>query len=165
MIVGHRCAARAALILGVLAVASIPLGRWQAQRATAAERQKIERVASMVGPLGARMPTAYRLATYDCLLYSIGRDAYALELCFDRQGRLVEAIDRAHVDRPANVGTLRYDPGRVSIVVAPGRLLALFHRAGALRKLSLIDGLLPGPFVDAGPVPTVAGKKLLKLKP
>lgn len=165
MIVDRRRATPAALILSVVALACIPLGRWQGQRAAAAERHKIERISAMVGPLGARTPTAYRLATYDCLLYSVGRDAYALELCFDRHGRLVEAINRAHVGQPAKVGTLRYDPAQASIIVAPERLLVLFHRAKALRRLSLVDGLLPGPFVDTGPVLTAAGKKLMKLKP
>jgi hypothetical protein len=164
VIVRDRAAARAAAVLGVLLVACMPLGRWQAQRATAAERQRIERIAAEVGPLAARMPTAYRLATYDCLLYPVARDAYALELCFDLRGRIVEAIDRRDIRGMAKIGTLRYAPADAPIVVAPARLLALFHRAGALRGLGLVDGALPGPFVDTGPVPTAAGKTLLRVK-
>lgn len=154
MIVSRRVAARVALVLGVLAIACIPLGRWQAQRAVVADRHRIEHIADMVGPLSSRTPTAYRLAMYDCLLYPIGHDVYALELCFDLHGRLVEAIDRARVGHLPKVGTMRYDPAQAPIVVAPARLLTLFHRGGALRGRGLVGGALPGPFVDAGPVPT-----------
>jgi hypothetical protein len=157
-----RVAALAALILGVGAVACIPVGRWQAQRATAAERQRIEHIAAMVGPIGTRPPTAYRLAIYDCLLYPVGPDAYALELCFDSHGRLVEAIDRARIGYQPKVGTLRYDPTQAPIVVPPARLLSVFHGAGALRGLGLVAGGLPGPFLDTGPTPTPVGLKLLK---
>jgi hypothetical protein len=161
MIVRRRVAAQAALVIGALIVACIPLGRWQAQRALAAERHKIERIAAMAGRLGSRPPTAYRLALYDCLLYPIGRNPISLELCFDRHGRLVEAIDRAHIGYLPKVGTLRYDPAGVPIVIAPARLLTLFHRAGALRGQGLVDGALPGPFVDTGPALTATGTKLL----
>jgi len=165
VIVSRRVAVRAVLVVGVIAVACIPLGRWQAQRATAADRHRIEHIAAMVGPLGSRTPTAYRLAMYDCLLYPVGHDAYALELCFDLHGRLVEAIDRERLGYLPKVGTLRYDPAQAPIVVAPARLLSLFHRGGALRGLGLVAGALPGPFVDMGPVPTPAGTKLLESAP
>jgi hypothetical protein len=153
---------RAALVFSIVAVACIPLGRWQAKRASAAERHRIEHIAAIVGPLGSSVPTAYRLAIYDCLLYPVGHNAYALELCFDLHGRLVEAINRAHLGYPPEVGTLRYDPAQAPIVVAPARLLTLFQRGGALQGKGLVDGALPGPFVDTGPLPTPAGMKLLK---
>jgi hypothetical protein len=165
VIVSRRVAVRAALVVCVLAIACIPLGRWQAQRATAADRHRIDNIAAIVGPLASRTPTAYRLAMYDCLLYPVGHDPYALELCFDLHGRLVEAIDRAHVGYLPKVGTVRYDAAKAPIVVAPAGLLKLFHRGGALRGLGLVAGALPGPFADLGPVPTPAGTKLLKTAP
>lgn len=161
MIVRRATALRVALFALVVLGVCVPVGRWQDRRALAAERAKIEHIEALVAPIGSRTATAYRLAAYDCLLYPIGPDPYAIELCFDRSGRLVEAIDRRHVGFPPKVGTLRYDPAGSPILVPPARLLDLLHRAGALHGIALSDGRLPGPFADLGPTTTRAGIRLL----
>lgn len=161
MIVRRAVAVWVTVVSLIMIAACIPLGRWQAHRALAAEQVKIERIASLVAPVGSRPATAYRLAVYDCLLYPVGHDPYAIELCFDQRGGLVEAIDRRQLGFPPEVGTVRYEASGAPVVIPPTRLLRLFHAAGALRAHGLTNGLLPGPFADSAPKPTAAGNRLL----
>jgi hypothetical protein len=140
------------IVILVILVLLVPLGRWQAHRALAADQHQIERIAALAGPLGGQRLAAYRLATYDCLLYQVGKDPFAIELCFDPFGHLVEAIDRRHYGFDPQIGSVQYTPSATSITVPPSRLLKLIQRAGGLRGVQLNGGLLPGPFTDVPPV-------------
>jgi hypothetical protein len=157
--------ARHAVLLGivilVVMVMLVPLGRWQAHRALAADQRQIERIAGLAGPLGGSRLAAYRLATYDCLLYQVGKNPFAIELCFDSYGHLVEAIDRRHYGFDPKIGSVRYTPSAAPITVPPARLLKLIQRAGGLRGVHLNGGLLPGPFPDVPPVLAVPLPKTL----
>lgn len=137
----------------------VPLGRWQASRALAADQERIEHIAALAGPLAGPRLTAYRLSIYDCLLYRVGKDPFAIELCFDQHGRLVEAIDRRHYGFDPQIGSVRYDPSAAPLTVAPMRVLTLIQRAGGLRGVGLFGGMLPGPFADSAPVLTEAAHK------
>ena len=145
------------LLAGVLSL--IPLGRWQADRARTADRHRITRIAALTGPLDGPRLTAYRLATYNCLLYRVGKNPFAIELCFDPHGHLVEAIDRRHYGFDPRVGSVRYDPSAAPLSVAPARLLMLLQRSGGLRGVHLTGGVLPGRFIDAAPVLSWAAQK------
>jgi hypothetical protein len=141
---------RVSLAALALAVALVLVGRWESGRSEDAEVARIEAIAAAAGPLDGARLVGYRLAELDCLLYRVGREPYALELCFDPRGRLVEALDRRPAGDP-RIGTLRYDPGAAPRTVPPARLLAVFRSLGALRKRDLVDGLLPSGFADTGP--------------
>jgi hypothetical protein len=79
----------------VAAVLLVGIGRWEGSRHADAENSGIERVAQAVGPLDSPSLHGFRmLSRFQCLVYRRGANRYALELCVDREGRVVEAIDR-----------------------------------------------------------------------
>jgi hypothetical protein len=85
-----------ALVIALLAL--IPLGRWEARRHARREVTGIERVLAAIGPLDQPSLDAYRKGVgnpgLDCLLYKRGANPYALEICFDAAGRVIEGYDR-----------------------------------------------------------------------
>jgi hypothetical protein len=89
-------------------VALIPVGRWERQHRADEEMRGMERVLAAVGPLDAPSLKGFRvLANFDCLVYRRGKNLYALEVCVDDQGRVVEAIDRRTGD--PKISSLRDD--------------------------------------------------------
>jgi hypothetical protein len=86
----------------------------------------MERIARLVGPLDQRSLVGFRvLPQFDCLVYRRGTELLALELCIDRTGHLIEAIDRRGGGR--RYYDLESDPGAASLRVDRGevdRLLA-----------------------------------------
>lgn len=139
--------------IAVVAAALAFLGRWEGARAADRQLAGIGRVYRTVGGVGARTPAAYRLAaSFDCLLYRVGPNPYAFELCFDRYGRLVQAADRrqsTHI-----FWDVTYDPSLARIRVAPARLSWLLRGMDAFRRLSVPPGVLPTGLQDYGPVPS-----------
>lgn len=121
------------------AVALVLVGRWEGERHADAEVRGMRGVLAAVGPLGNSSLDAFRvsLVPFDCLLYRRGSNPYALELCIDERGRLVEALDRR--SGSLRVWSLREDPD-----ASPIR----FDRAEVNRLLRRL-GVPPG--VDAGP--------------
>ncbi len=88
---------RSAIVLAAaLVVAALLLGLGRLERSRHAEEQNdgIARVRATVGPLGSSLSGFRFLARFQCLVYSRGENRFALELCVDRSGRIVEAIDR-----------------------------------------------------------------------
>jgi hypothetical protein len=159
MTLSLRRAGPLGIVILVVMLLLVPLGRWQAHRALAADQHQIEQIAALAGPLGGPRLAAYRLSTYDCLLYQVGKDPFAIELCFDPHGHLVEAIDRRHYGFDPKIGSVRYAPSAAPITVPPTRLLKLIQRAGGLRGVQLSGGLLPGPFQDVPPVLAIPAHK------
>ncbi len=112
---------RRRLMLLVAAVAAIvalvAIGHWERARHARQEILGMRGVLRAVGPLDQPSLSAYRvgLVRFDCLLYRRGRSPFALELCFDPQGRLVEAIDRR--GPTPRFWSLREDPARSTIQV------------------------------------------------
>ena len=74
----------------------VAVGRWERSRHADEQNAGIARVRAAVGPLDS--PDSRRRSgssrRFQCLLYSTRPQRFALELCVDRNGRVVEAIDR-----------------------------------------------------------------------
>ena len=103
------------------------LGRHERASANAGERRGIRSVAARAA---GKRPSAYRLTAFaDCLLYPVGRDPYALELCFDRAGHLAEAIDRRR-GKP-KIASLREHPEASTIRAPRSEVVRLLERLGA----------------------------------
>ena len=97
-------------LAAALVVAALLVGLGRLERSRHAEEQNdgIARVRATVGPLGSSLSGFRFLARFQCLVYSRGENRFALELCVDRSGRVVEAIDRRSGD--AEHWSLREDP-------------------------------------------------------
>ena len=95
-------------------------------------------VVRAVGRLDSPTLDSYRagLVPFDCLLYRRGANRYALELCIDEYGRLVEALDRRHGLR---FWSLREEPQRSTIRFDHAEVERL------LRKLGVPSGVNQGP--------------------
>jgi hypothetical protein len=118
-----------AAALVVVLVALIPVGRWEARRHARHELAGISRVLAAIGPFDQASLDAYRNDVgnpgEDCLLYKRGSNPYALEFCWDRSGRVIEAYDRR--GSGPKIWSLREDPSASTIRVnleLVGRLLA-----------------------------------------
>ena len=135
----------------------VPVGRWEHHRADAVTLSHMRALRTFAGPELERHLSGYRLSfTFDCLLYSTlsNRAApdsltFAVELCFDPNGRLVEAIDR----RPAQVLFYSFllQPNAPVLRVRLPTLIRAFHAAGALLDVRRDAPALPVGFGDSGP--------------
>jgi hypothetical protein len=115
-----------AAVLGVLVL----VGRWERDRHAGEENRGIAAVLAAVGPLDSPTLAAYRhLSDFDCLLYRRGANPFALELCADRQGRVIEAIDRRSGD--PEIFSLRHDAARTTVRVDADEVRRLLRRMGA----------------------------------
>jgi hypothetical protein len=123
-------------VLALAAVAALVLlvvvGRWEGRSHARSELAGMRQTLAVVGPLDNRTLTAYRIdidSRFDCLIYKRGSNRLALELCFDRTGRLVETIDRR--SGTSKISSLREDPGASTIRVDWGEVVRLLKRLGA----------------------------------
>jgi hypothetical protein len=106
----------AAVALVAAAAVLVGIGRWERGRHADRQNDGIERVRKAVGTLDSPTLKGFRfLADFQCLVYSRGRDELALELCVDRSGRVVEAIDRRSGE--PRFWSLREDPTEASVQV------------------------------------------------
>lgn len=113
-------------------VALVFVGRWEGRRHARSELAGMRRTLAAVGPLDNPTLTAYRIdidSRFDCLIYRRGSNRLALELCFDRTGRLVETIDRRSGKR--RISSLREDPQASTIRFDWGEIVRLLKRLGA----------------------------------
>jgi hypothetical protein len=121
-----------ALAAVVALVTLLFVGRWEGRRHARSEIAGMRHTLAVVGPLDNRTLDAYRIdidSRFDCLIYKRGTERLALELCFDRKGRLVEAIDRRS-GKP-KISSLREDPGASTIRVDRAEVVRLLRRLGA----------------------------------
>lgn len=148
----RRRRARVALIVPLVlaaAVALVAIGRWERTRAIDRTLAGIEQVRNAALRSHTR-PDAYRLAeTQDCLLYGDKVNPFGLELCYDRQGRLVEAIDRRAAS--TTIYDLRWSPASARIRVDPRKLSDTLRRMKAFVHLYVPVGVLPYGVQDLGP--------------
>lgn len=125
---------RVAVVTVACALAVVALGRWERERAVDQERAALlEAFQAVGGHVASRDISAYRLGVGlpDCLVYASGRNPYAISLCFDKRGRLVESVDRRGAE-PRYASLVRM-PERAPVVVPPVALEALLtrlHRSG-----------------------------------
>ena len=118
--------------LGAVAVAlvAVAIGNWE--RAARGDEQSagMRSVLETVGPLDSPELRGFRiLANFQCLVYERGRNDFALEVCVDPDGRVVEAIDRR--DGTPEVWSLRDDPTRSDVRVDRAQVDELLDRATA----------------------------------
>ena len=104
------------LTLAALAVLVV-VGRSEGRRHARAENRGIAQIRALVGPLDSRSLDRYRLLPeFSCLLYGRDDNAFALELCMDGEGRVVEAIDRRNRRKP-RIYSLREQPSAATLRV------------------------------------------------
>jgi hypothetical protein len=117
--------------LAALAVLVI-VGRWEGRRHARSELAGMRTTLAAVGPLDNPTLSAYRIdidSRFDCLIYKRGSNRLALELCFDRAGRLVETIDRR--SGSPKISSLREEPTASTIRVDWAEVVRLLKRLGA----------------------------------
>ena len=109
----RRLAAGVVAALAVIALL-VAVGRWEERRAADKERAGMETVlAAIGGNVVSPSLSGYRYGPPDCLAYHDRVMLLALQLCFDSQGRLIEAVDR-RPDQPRYY-SLEYKPSLSTI--------------------------------------------------
>jgi hypothetical protein len=104
-----------AILLGAVLVL---VARWERARHADEANDGIERVYAAVGSLDAANLEGFRmLEDFQCLIYRARGRVFGLELCVDRQGRVVEAFDRRGETR---IWSLREDPELTRVRVDRG---------------------------------------------
>jgi hypothetical protein len=124
--------AHGALAVVAFAALMVVLGRWEGTREAHREMSGFHIVQRQVGPLDSPALSGFRVfSAFDCLTYRRGSNAFALELCFDHAGRVVEAIDRRTYDR--RIWSLRFDSTASTDRVNRSEVDRLLRKMGALR--------------------------------
>jgi len=99
--------------LALLAVLVV-LGRWEGRRATREETAGMRTVLGAIGGnIASTSLSGYRFGPPDCLAYHDTQMLLALQLCFDGQGRLIEAVDRRPTE--PRYYSLEYEPSLATI--------------------------------------------------
>lgn len=124
----RRTAIAAAVV--VVAAVLVAVGRWEARSEAHREVNGFHIVQRLIGPLGSASLSGFRVfPSFDCLTYRRAKNPFALELCVDHDGRVVEAIDRRTFDR--RIWSLRFDPGSSTDRVNRAEVERLLQRMGA----------------------------------
>ena len=123
-------AAPLAIVLAVLLVLGglVLVGRSEGRRHAREENRGIAQIRALVGPLDSPSLDRYRLLPYfSCLLYKRQDNPFALELCIDAEGRVVEAIDRRDTRKP-RIYSLREDRAAATVRVDRAEVDRLLRR-------------------------------------
>lgn len=111
-----RAVAVGAAVVLLVAVALVAVARWERTRHADRENTGIDRVRDAVGELNGPTLEGFRfLEEFQCLIYGRDGRTFALELCVDWDGRVVEGIDRRGDE--VEIWSLREDPGRARVRV------------------------------------------------
>ena len=120
----------AALAVVVAAVLVVVAGRWEGRSEAHREVNGFHVVQRLIGRLDSSALSGYRaLPGFDCLTYRRGGNVFALELCVDRAGRVVEAIDRRAYDR--RIWSLTAEPSASTDHVDRAEVDRLLRKMGA----------------------------------
>jgi hypothetical protein len=123
------CLLRSAVVATALA-ALVAVGRFERSSEAKREVRGFDIVQRLIGPLDSPTLSGYRvLPGFDCLTYRRGSNVFALELCVDRAGRVVEAIDRRSYER--RIWSLTFDPSASSKRVDRAEVERLLRKMGA----------------------------------
>lgn len=111
----RRVAVGAAVVL-LAGLAVVAVGRWERARHADRENDGLERVYAAVGVLDGPTLEGFRfLEEFQCLVYGRDGRTFALELCVDWNGRVVEGIDRRGDE--VEIWSLREDPAEARVRV------------------------------------------------
>lgn len=122
--------AASASVLLALAVLAV-IGRSERTSWIDSQIAGMKRTRAAIGPLDSPTLTGYRvLPGFDCLVYRRGNDPYALELCVDGAGRVVQTIDRRH---GRAYSTLQAEPTASTFRVDETTVRRLLTKMGAFR--------------------------------
>jgi hypothetical protein len=114
----------------VVLAALVAVGRFERSHEATREVHGFRIVERLIGPLDSPTLSGYRvLPGFDCLTYRRGGNVFALELCVDRTGRVVEAIDRRSFKR--RIWSLTFDPSRSTERVNRAEVDRLLRKMGA----------------------------------
>ena len=120
----------ASAIALVAAVALVAVGRYERSHQAQRQVNGFRIVQRLIGPLDSPTLSGFRvLPSFDCLTYRRGGNVFALELCVDREGRVIEAIDRRTFDR--RIWSLKFDPSASTDRVDRAEVDRLLRRMGA----------------------------------
>ncbi len=109
----RRVALLAAAGIVAAAFALVGIGRWERTHRADEQNRGIRHLVEEIGPLATSKPGLFRfLPQFQCLLYPRDADRFALEICADADGRVLEAIDRRGHTR---IWSLRDDPARATV--------------------------------------------------
>lgn len=115
---------RVAIGAVVLVAALAFVGRWEDDRAAGGQLRQIrEAFDAAGGKIDSQALSAFRAGPPICLFYELGGEPFAIELCFDDEGRLVETADRR--SGTPIYSTIVQTPERATVSVDPARLDAL----------------------------------------
>ena len=118
-----------ALAAVLVAAVLVGVGRFERGHRADEENRGMGEVVAAVGPLDTRPHAAVPYhQNLQCLLYRRDANPFALELCVDAQGRLVEAIDRRSGD--PEIWSLRDDPERATNRLDRAEVDRLLNRMG-----------------------------------
>jgi hypothetical protein len=123
-------------------LALVPIGRWERSQRAEEQVRGMSSVLTAVGPLDSPSLKAFRyLQGFQCLVYRRSANDFALELCVDSRGRLVEAIDRRSGE--PEIWSLRDDPTRSTIYLDRKEVDALLHKMGVPPGYLPTDPVVP----------------------
>lgn len=118
---------RTAVLVAVALAIVAGVGRWERSSEISAQIHGMRRVLALVGPLDQRALTGYRVQSgFDCLVYRRGSNPFALELCAQPSGRIVEAIDRRSANR--RIYSLRSEPSASTVYLDRSVFTRLLNR-------------------------------------
>ena len=118
------------VVVAVAVAALVAVGRFERSHEATREVHGFRIVERLIGPLDSPTLSGYRvLPGFDCLTYRRGGNVFALELCVDRAGRVVEAIDRRSFER--RIWSLTFDPSRSTERVNRAEVDRLLRKMGA----------------------------------
>ena len=128
---GVRRVAPVVVAVSVVLAALVAIGRWERHGEVADQVRGMRSVRALIGPLDNPTLSGFRaLPAFDCLVYRRGGNPFAVEICVDGTGRVVEAIDRRASGR--HIYTLRFEPTASTLRVDRREVDRLLRRMGAL---------------------------------
>ncbi len=155
----RRLAAAAVAGVALVAVAAglAAAGRWEARHAQAATQRGIDQVRATVGRelgasqlygpqlMGQQLTALAQVLGLTCLLYASGSYVYSYELCYDGEGRLIDAVDATQAE--ARYWSLRPYPGTARERITPADLSAVQAYLDRREGLRAVAGFVKGAWL------------------